>query len=154
MTREEAIEEINKVFEPAFANYIITALTEGVTASDKALEQESCDDCISRQSVKRKLQEHHDLFINAYGGRVGFKSMADAKEKARVDEITNCIGMIVNEPSVIPKEKTGKWIDTCPGYYDSYVKNAHRCSNCRNYYTLDWKEMNFCPNCGARMVSE
>ena len=34
MTREEAIEEVNKVFEPAFANYIITALTEGATVSD------------------------------------------------------------------------------------------------------------------------
>ena len=40
MTKEEAIEEINKVFEPAFANYIITALTEGATTSDKASEQE------------------------------------------------------------------------------------------------------------------
>lgn len=34
MTREEAIEEVNKAFEPAFANYIITALTEGATVSD------------------------------------------------------------------------------------------------------------------------
>lgn len=34
MTKEEAIEEVNKVFEPAFANYIITALTEGATVSD------------------------------------------------------------------------------------------------------------------------
>ena len=40
MTREEAIEEINKAFEPAFANYIITALIEGATVSDKALEQQ------------------------------------------------------------------------------------------------------------------
>lgn len=29
MTRKEAIEEVNKAFEPAFANYIITALPEG-----------------------------------------------------------------------------------------------------------------------------
>ena len=35
MTKEEAIKEIEKAFEPAFANYIITALTEGSTASDK-----------------------------------------------------------------------------------------------------------------------
>lgn len=34
MTREEAKAEINKVFEPAFANYIITALTEGATPSE------------------------------------------------------------------------------------------------------------------------
>ena len=41
MTRKQAIEEINKVFEPAFANYIITALTEGATVSDKAQEQDT-----------------------------------------------------------------------------------------------------------------
>jgi hypothetical protein len=35
MTKEEAIKEIEKAFEPAFANYIITALTEGATVSDK-----------------------------------------------------------------------------------------------------------------------
>lgn len=35
MTREEAVEEVNKAFEPAFANYIITALIEGATVSDK-----------------------------------------------------------------------------------------------------------------------
>jgi hypothetical protein len=34
MTREEAKAEIRKVFEPAFANYIITALTEGATPSE------------------------------------------------------------------------------------------------------------------------
>lgn len=34
MTREEAINEINKVFTPAYANYIVTALTEGATVSD------------------------------------------------------------------------------------------------------------------------
>ena len=41
MTEKEEIEEINKVFEPAFANYIITALTEGATVSDRVSEQES-----------------------------------------------------------------------------------------------------------------
>ena len=45
MTREEAIQEVNKAFEPAFANYIITALTEGSTVSD------GCEDCISRQAA-------------------------------------------------------------------------------------------------------
>lgn len=36
MTREEAINEINKVFTSAYANYIVTALTEGATVSDIA----------------------------------------------------------------------------------------------------------------------
>ena len=49
MTREEAIKEVNKAFEPAFANYIITALTEGSTVSD------GCEDCVSRQSVHDEM---------------------------------------------------------------------------------------------------
>lgn len=35
MTKEEAVKEVEKAFESAFANYIITALTEGATVSDK-----------------------------------------------------------------------------------------------------------------------
>ena len=35
MTREEAKVEINKVFEPAFANYIVTALMVGSTPSER-----------------------------------------------------------------------------------------------------------------------
>jgi len=65
------------------------------------LEQEPCDDCISRQAIKRKLQEHHDFFINAYGG---FSNMSQ-NDKSRVDEIINCIAMVVNEPSVTSKQQ-------------------------------------------------
>ena len=47
--------------------------------------------------LKEKLQEHHDFFVNAYG------SFADMtfKEKARVDEIINCIAEVVNAPTII-----------------------------------------------------
>lgn len=66
MTKEEAVKEIEKAFEPAFANYIITALTEGATVSDiqhrwgqayeagvkDGLEQEPCEDAVSRKAVR------------------------------------------------------------------------------------------------------
>ena len=67
--------------------------------------QQPCEDCISRQALKRKLQEHHDFFVHAYNG---FSNMPQ-HVKSRVDEINNCIAMVVNEPSVTPKEKTD-WI--------------------------------------------
>lgn len=67
----------------------------------KALEQEPCEDVVSRQRLKKKLQEHHDFFVNAYGG---FKNMPQT-DKARVDEITNCIAEVVNAPSVRPQER-------------------------------------------------
>lgn len=72
----------------------------------KALEQQPCEDCISREDLKRKLQEEHDLYVNAYGG---FSNLP-LKEKARVDEITSCIAEVVNMPSVYSKLKTEHWI--------------------------------------------
>ena len=55
MTREEAINEINKVFTSAYANYIVTALTEGATVSDiqhrcgnspkHAIKSDFCPNC-------------------------------------------------------------------------------------------------------------
>lgn len=52
MTKKEAIHEIEKVFEPAFANYIITALTEGATSSDE--EKQSCEDMRDATEEERK----------------------------------------------------------------------------------------------------
>lgn len=59
------------------------------------------ENCISRESLRQKLQEHHDFFVNAFGG---FENM-NYIDKARVDEIDNCIAMVVNEPSVTPQIK-------------------------------------------------
>ena len=102
MTREEqedAIKFFSEVAEREVNNAKYSKL------AIEALEQKPCEDCISRQAIKRKLQEHHDFFIHAYGG---FSNLSQ-NDKSRVDEITNCIAMVVNEPSVTPKEKTG-WI--------------------------------------------
>jgi hypothetical protein len=85
----------------------------------KTLEQEPCDDCISRKSIKQKLQENHDFFVNAYDG---FSNLPQ-NDKARVDEITNCIAMVVNEPSVKPQEpKTGHCKECKYFEYDSVAK--------------------------------
>lgn len=43
----------------------------------------------------------------------------------------------------LPEEEKGK---------KSYrYHGCHYCSNCKDYYTLFCKEMNYCPNCGAKM---
>lgn len=93
MTREEAIKEINRVFEPAFANYIIIALTEGATPSDKALEQEPCEDWHgvpsdemtlkqARQAVKdlRKMLPGY-LEQNPYEDAISRRAVIDALNK-------------------------------------------------------------------------
>ena len=55
-------------------------------------------DLISREALKKKLKENHDFFVNAWGG---FKNLPP-NDKARVDEITNCISEVVNAPTINP----------------------------------------------------
>lgn len=63
MTKEEAVKEIEKAFEPAFANYIITALTEGATVSDKepTTKKDLAVDAVSRDDVVRIVQHNNPL---------------------------------------------------------------------------------------------
>ena len=114
--------------------------------------KEPCDDVVSREWLKKKLQEHHDFFVDAYGG---FKNMTQT-DKARVDEITNCIAEVVNAPSVRPQEQTGHWINRhiiANTSIDMIV-----CSECGEEFSYDAEtgisEYNYCPNCGARMESD
>lgn len=152
----KALETVSCIKEKcAYCPHCDNCDVDDETLEIKALEQQPCEDCISRQSVKHKLQEHHDLFINAYGGRVGFKSMADAKEKARVDEINNCIAIIVNEPFVTPKEKTGKWKVQHTNLSHLPSDTIVICLECGHTKSrIDGEILNFCPKCGARMVIE
>lgn len=122
MTKEEAIEEINKVFEPAFANYIITALTEGVTVSDKALEQESCEDCISRPDM-----------LDAIGHGTTYTS----------EDLQRIIKVL---PPVTPKEKAGCWIGI-----DEEPHEDWECDNCGFVIWADEniEKFHYCPNCGS-----
>lgn len=61
------------------------------------------EDLISRSALREKLQAHHDFFVNAWGG---FSNLP-TKDKARVDEITNCIAEVMNAPAV---DAGPKWI--------------------------------------------
>lgn len=126
MTKEEAIHEIEKVFEPAFANYIITALTEGATSSDK--EQQPCEDCISREEA---LEEACEFIEIGYNGKGIFR---------RLKEL----------PSVTPIRPYGHWI-TNSDYPDKLI-----CSECNSKFDVWWmdKGSNYCPNCGAKMKEE
>ena len=91
------------------------------------VEQEPCDDCISRQAVLEVLTRNRVHFVDMV--------MITSELKAL--------------PSVTPKPKTGHWILTD----DDFVY----CSECEDsYYSrpidASW---HYCPNCGAKMeVSE
>ena len=108
MTREEAI----KILKSKMDGHTDTSYewAETVRMAVKALEQEPCEDTISRKYIKQKLQEHYDFFVNAYGG---FSNLP-LNDKSRVDEITNCIAMVVNEPPVTPQEPFKSMVEIDP----------------------------------------
>lgn len=107
--------------------------------------KQPCEDCISREAIKQGLQEHRNFYVNAYGG---FSNLSQ-NDKSRVDEIDNCIAMVVNEPSVTPQRPKGKW-KRIAGFEDC---NYDKCSVCGAYQLFYYGKpsTNYCPNCGAEM---
>ena len=90
----------------------------------KALEQEPCDNAISRQAALDEIRK--------------CRFVVDAIEKIR--------GL----PSVTPQQKVGKWIKSC----DNYGNNHFTCPFCEHDIATksDIWEDNYCSNCGARLV--
>lgn len=155
MTREEAINEINKVFTSAYANYIVTALTEGATVSDiqhrwgrayeagvkDGLEQEPCEDVVSRSEIKKIAKEMYlevanmELDVNTISDCISYTASKCREVLERKLQALN---------SVTPQEpKKGHWI-TRP-----HVFGVAYCSECGFELKID--NTIFCPNCGADM---
>ena len=101
----------------------------------KALEQEPCEDAVSRKDIYFKLTN------GAYPNET-IEQFIDRLVKELEDS-----------PSVTPTHKKGKWIVEDSGNYNGKWSTCY-CSYCKDYYTRDWREMNYCPNCGAKMESE
>lgn len=97
----------------------------------ECLEQQPCEDCISRQAVLDGLA-------------------SIAKVKARSDAQKSLMGRIMffveQLPPVTPEGKTGKWID------DEF---GSKCSRCGTYTHLDKfdrpMKFKYCSMCGAKM---
>ena len=130
MTREEAI--ICKIY--------LEDLDKHHTCNEYKLlmgllEQEPCNDCISRQDA-----------VNACRNGWGYDD----------ETIEHIVGNILGLPPVTPAEKVGRW------EYVQYDGNPNignwHCSECRyivNYEpTYNWEKKpyhKFCPMCGAKM---
>ena len=104
------------------------------------LNQQPCDDCISRQAVLNGLA-------------------SIAKVKARSDAQKSLMGRVMffveQVPPVTPKEKIAAWVPTDEEPYEAYGGRFAKCNACGwLLYDIDRKDFKYCPNCGARMVNE
>ena len=138
MTREEAIARIknhkiaHKMNEPR-AIYISEALDMAI----EALEQEPCEDAVSRKTLISHIENQSREWGEDY----------DAQQ---------ILGDIEDMPPVKPQEpKTGYLINAKVGKL--FPSNDFKCSKCGNILDFDGVncgrgDANFCPNCGAKMV--
>lgn len=93
----------------------------------KALEQNPCEDCVSREEVIKINQKYHGYMPN----EVNHKMWKEFNELS----------------SVQPIRIHAKWMHVNEGYNDE----AWVCSNCKKDSPFDY---DFCPNCGEKMESE
>lgn len=132
MTNERAIELFKEVKAECEAKQTILSKQvfeyEGIEALDmaiKALEEQPCEDCISRDEAIRIAEQ----------GQIQGYEWQSKK--------------LCTLPSVTPQPKRGKWIDT-----NDYVTTAYgsldyyKCSCCGED---SLEEGDYCPNCGADM---
>ena len=138
MTKDEAIAEINKVFEPAFANYIVTALTEGATVSDSMTNGDMIKAVFPKVTVTNEDRALIHFYVDEDDGHTAF---------------SGCIQKYVwNAPYKVESEdKRGKWITEYEEIKHNWGSehNPHtRCSVCNKEY-LNTEFMNYCPNCGS-----
>lgn len=93
------------------------------------LEQELCEDAISRAYIEPFVEELENICINGD------------------EHVLDILSNIKNAPPVTPKQKVGKWIRV--------DKDKLKCSECKVIHFIaqypQSANINFCPNCGAKM---
>lgn len=127
MTRKEAKEKLYMEWQKFLENNIDYAgISEAYKMAFKALEQQPCEDAISREAVDELSKE----------------LVHTTRDKA--DFLCNFWEGLQKLPPVTPQPKTGRWIE----HFDESGK-WYECDQCHT----DWGgSVNYCPNCGARMV--
>lgn len=169
MTREEAKEFIQdriRSIEKHFPD--VKDYREALEMAIKALEQEPCEDCISRKAVECKLKslvnEMETIFADIRESKVddsvcglceydcdhgidGFANECPGFEcddcfKLK-DEYRKEWESIKDLPSVTPQQKTGRWIelDSDEDKYD-----VIKCPCCKHTFTVDsyhWTDIGF-----------
>ena len=132
MTRDEAI-MILKNEQPHCGKRALFPEEKKYEAYDvaiKALEQQTCEDAVSREAVL-------DIFADNVDAT---RPYSTAWEKIR------------DLPSVNPQQRVGHWIQT-QEKDDAEPFILWECSCChKEFRGVVHKVSNYCPNCGAKMV--
>ena len=133
----QALERVHIMSEEEFGAYLkdkdLVVVKREILK--KALEQQSCEDCISREEASHYLCERLERF----------------NKDELYDKFTRIIDDMYNKlPSVTSQPKLGEWIVT--GY-------DYKCTNCEaeingeiNY--MSKSKIKYCPYCGIKLEGE
>lgn len=118
-------------------------LAEWLKDYKRLLEQQPCDDCVSRQSVVDFLKNHA-------------KGFDDAEVRMCFRSASLLVSNPDNIPSVTPTLKVGKWLSVeeyalkiGAEVTEDVKKSLYKfCPFCEQTVFM---ERNFCPNCGASL---
>ena len=124
MTKEEALKVLDTI--PTIGEQV-----DALEMAIKALEQQPCDDAISRQAVPSIIECHKNIDSN--------------------DAIVWIEKEIGELPSVTPQPRTGRWINIWDKN-DYGISTQARCNRCKQI--SDRPLGIFCKWCGARMEVE
>ena len=140
MTREEALEILDTI--PTIGEQV-----DALEMAIEALEQEPCEDAISRQVISDYVESHIQEINAGYGDL-----------NAHTNKILRMIVEYINKiPPVSPVRPKGKWIMRHHIDENRQGFNMWICSECREEFSYDAEtgvgitDANFCPNCGADM---
>ena len=175
MTKEEELDWLCRLRSEIYV-YMpqewIKKMDEALTQSIKALEQEPCDDAISRNDMldavghgttytSLEVQKIINVLpsVNPVPCDDVVSRQAALDTEYQIKEINGIEYVMLSEvqmkmrklPSVRPQEpKTGHWIAVVDKWGDIVTTvNGYKCSECGEF---DGFRDKFCPNCGCRMV--
>ena len=108
----------------------------------KALEQESCDDCISRQAV--------DTLVDELARAISDERCCMPRGRSTATIMQD----ILDLPSVTPQPKIGHWIKTPKAVMgEGYMWYCDKCEyQVYQDSSRPYPSERYCPNCGCRMV--
>ena len=134
MTNREAIFTLKGLKKYYNNDYFDVIDNEAIDLAIKALDQQPCEDCISREAVDKYIT----YLLSGY--------LYD-EERTRLEDLTTYIWEL---PLAQPTRPTGHWIAGVDRWGDIVTNvNGYRCSECN---TFNADKDNFCLNCGARMT--